>query len=275
MPKELTRPCQVAVDKDRETVLIPINGVHVPFAIRTIKSATKSNEADLAFLRLNFFAPGAALGKDTPASMRAAVQENATSMFVRSITLKSKDHTNLSLQTRLIKEVQKRQKTREAAKVEKANLVEQPKLRVDKHQKVPRLQGVLIRPKVAPRGKSEGTLEAHANGLRFITTVGGASSRVDIIYSNIKHGIFQPCEKEHEVLVHFHLLDPILVNKKRHRDIQFYTNVVDMSQALDAQNRLAHDPDEYQEEMRERALRNRLNKMFKQFVDRVRRGGCM
>lgn len=47
-----------------------------------------------------------------------------------------------------------------------------------------------------------GTLEAHVNGLRFQP---GRTELIDINYSNIKHALFQPCENELLVLIHFHL----------------------------------------------------------------------
>lgn len=47
-----------------------------------------------------------------------------------------------------------------------------------------------------------GTLEAHQNGLRFTSS---RSENIDINYANIKHGLFQPCENELLVLIHFHL----------------------------------------------------------------------
>jgi nucleosome binding factor SPN SPT16 subunit len=64
---------------------------------------------------------------------------------------------------------------------------------------------------------SQGTLEAHSNGLRFISSKG---ERVDITYANIRHGIFQPCEGEHVVLIHFHLKHSIIIGKKKFKDVQ-------------------------------------------------------
>ncbi len=49
---------------------------------------------------------------------------------------------------------------------------------------------------------SQGTLEAHTNGLRYTTIKG---DKVDILYSNIKHAFFQPSKKQMIVLLHFHL----------------------------------------------------------------------
>lgn len=37
----------------------------------------------------------------------------------------------------------------------------------------------------------------------------------DIIYQNIKHAFFQPAEKELITVVHFHLHDEIIINKKK------------------------------------------------------------
>ena len=50
--------------------------------------------------------------------------------------------------------------------------------------------------------KCQGVLEAHQNGLRFTST---KAETVDIMYQNVKHAIYQPCEKTTLVLVHFHL----------------------------------------------------------------------
>ena len=124
-----------------------------------------------------------------------------------------------------------------------------------------------MRPMLGGR-KTKGNLEAHANGLRFI------SSRVeivDLIYSNIKHAIFQPCESEVMVLIHFHLKNPIMIGKKKQSNIQFFTEVVDASQAVDVCRRILYDPEEIDDEQRERHLRKRLNEAFKEFCRKVER----
>ncbi len=63
------------------------------------------------------------------------------------------------------------------------------------------------------------------------------------------------------------------VGKKKYRDIQFFTEVVDASEALDGGGRGGgrnlYDPDELDEEQRERALRARLNAAFKAFTVQV------
>lgn len=59
-------------------------------------------------------------------------------------------------------------------------------------------------------------------------------------------------------LVHFHLHDPIMVGKKKTQDVQFYTEVMEAVQTLDAGRRSMYDPDEFEEEQRERAMRNKV-----------------
>ena len=40
-------------------------------------------------------------------------------------------------------------------------------------------------------------------------------SRTDILFSNIKHLFFQPCDYELLVILHIHLKAPIIVGKKK------------------------------------------------------------
>lgn len=141
----------------------------------------------------------------------------------------------------------------------------QEKLVRTKNERVPRLSDLTMRPVFAGK-KTQGNLEAHTNGLRFIST---RSEVVDIMYKNIKYAIFQPCENEIMVLVHFHLKNPIMIGKKKQKDIQFFTEVVDASQAVDNGRRSMYDPDEMDDEQRERQLRKRLNGAFKDFCKKV------
>lgn len=166
---------------------------------------------------------------------------------------------------RQIAELRKRARAKELREQEEANLVEQEKLVRTKNERVPRLSDLTMRPVFAGR-KTQGNLEAHSNGLRFISTRGEV---VDIMYNNIKYSIYQPCENEIMVLIHFHLKNPIMVGKKKQRDIQFFTEVVDASQTVDGGRRSMYDPDEMDDEQRERQLRKRLNQAFKDFCKKV------
>lgn len=61
-------------------------------------------------------------------------------------------------------------------------------------------------------------------------------------------------------LVHFNLLDPIMVGKKKTQDVQFYTEVMDSVQTLEGGRRSMYDPDEIEEEQREREMRNKARR---------------
>ena len=123
--------------------------------------------------------------------------------------------------------------------VEQANLItiRQP----------PRLQDLNCRPTLSGR-KTQGTLEAHENGFRFRSIKG---AKLDLLYSNIRHAIFQPCRNELVVLIHFHLKNPIIIAKKKCKDVQVYTEVIEKSLALQNSKRSMYDPDELDEEQRE------------------------
>ena len=77
----------------------------------------------------------------------------------------------------------------------------------------------------------------------------------------------QPCRKELVVLIHFHLKNPIMVGKKKAVDIQFFAEVIRGSVAIHSKSNM-YDPEELDEERRERKLRKRLNDMFKSFVEK-------
>lgn len=51
------------VDQKYETVILPIYGRPVPYHISTIKNISQSVEGDYTYLRINFFHPGATMGK--------------------------------------------------------------------------------------------------------------------------------------------------------------------------------------------------------------------
>lgn len=78
---------------------------------------------------------------------------------------------------------------------EEEGLVEQETL-VLSRGRAPRLQDVTMRPNIRGR-KTQGTIEAHTNGLRFRSRRGDVC---DIIYKNIKHALFQVRREAHQPL---------------------------------------------------------------------------
>merc|ERR1712137_1517710 len=134
----------------------------------------------------------------------------------------------------------------------------------------PCLRDVAMRPTFgANTRRTVGTLEAHTNGFRF--SMKGGREKIDILYSWIKLAIFEPCESNSLiVLLHFHFHQPLMVAKKRTQDVQFFTEVAQLTEDL-SMRRLssAHDPDEILEEEREREMKVRLNKIFKEFSQKT------
>ena len=185
--------------------------------------------------------------------------------FIKDLTFRSLERRNLEQVFRLYQEMKKRIRLREQKAEQERDLVVQAKLIRIKDQRVPRLQDLTMRPQLTGR-KCVGTLEAHQNGMRFTSSKGEI---LDVLYSNIKHSIFQPCMNSVMVLIHFHLKDYIMIGKKKHKDVQFYTEVIEASLNLDGAHRSSYDPDELDEEQREREMKRRLNSAFKEFCKKV------
>jgi len=51
------------VDRKAQTVILPIHGFAVPFHINTIKNASKNDEGEYTYIRINFQTPGQLAGK--------------------------------------------------------------------------------------------------------------------------------------------------------------------------------------------------------------------
>jgi len=264
-PTKMT-PNQIYVDMQHECVMLPICGAHVPFHISTIKSVVQPDpEQDVTFLRINFYS-GSSVTKDTPRSMAALTRQvGGTKTFIKEMLFRSLQSENLRRAHRQINELRKRVRSREAREAEEADLVEQAKLVRLKDQRSPRLGDVTLRPQLSGR-KSQGHLEAHANGMRFTSTRGES---LDIMYPNIRHAIMQPCKNESIVALHFNLKNPIMVGKKKHSDVQVFTEVVDASIALDSSRRRHYDPDELEEEQRLKDMKRRLDVHFKNFSAKI------
>jgi nucleosome binding factor SPN SPT16 subunit len=266
---------QLAVDMDAESLLVPINGVPVPFHISTIKGATKSDEGMHTYLRINFHVPqGASLrtsnfsrvAQNAPQFPDLDKRGNMTSAFVKELSFRSSNPQNLSDCMRKIKELVKRTSLKETEEREKETLVTQEKVRFTKGGRVPFITDVNIRPNLASGAKSNrGVLEAHTNGFYFRAK----SDHVEIVYSNIRNAFFQEADRETIVCVHFHLKHPIMVGKKKSSDVQFYIEVMESAVRLNDKRRRHFDQDELEEEQREREMRNRTNKMFLKFTKEV------
>lgn len=291
MPREPEiKELKIFVDKKFETVVLPIFGMPVPFHISTIKNISQSVEGDYTYLRINFFHPGSTVSKAESNNFA-----NADANFLKEITYRSTNvkepgeisapSSNLNTAFRLIKEVQKKFKTREAEEREKEGIVKQDTLILSNNKGNPKLKDLFIRPNIYSK-RISGTLEAHVNGFRF-TSIRG--DKVDILYNNIKHSFFQPCDGEMIILLHFTLKvleinsltnlqsntnphvqfqNAIMFGKKKHNDVQLYTEVGEITTDLGKHHNM-HDRDDLAAEQAERDLRNKLKSAFKMFIDKV------
>lgn len=117
--KDLT----VYVDHKASTVIIPIMGRPVPFHINTIKNASKSDEGEYAYLRINFLSPGQGVGRKDDQPF-----EDLSAHFLRNLTLRSKNNDRLAQVAQDITELRKNALRREQEKKEMEDVVEQEKL---------------------------------------------------------------------------------------------------------------------------------------------------
>uniref|UniRef100_A0A8C6VGN3 FACT complex subunit n=1 Tax=Naja naja TaxID=35670 RepID=A0A8C6VGN3_NAJNA len=255
MPKEpYIREMKIYIDKKYETVIMPVFGIATPFHIATIKNISMSVEGDYTYLRINFYCPGSALGRN-----EGNIFPNPEATFVKEITYRASNiktpgeqmvpALNLQNAFRIIKEVQKRYKTREAEEKEKEGIVKQDSLVINLNRSNPKLKDLYIRPNIAQK-RMQGSLEAHVNGFRF-TSVRG--DKVDILYNNIKHAVFQPCDGEMIIVLHFHLKVFLMLSCSKN--------------AHDHQH--MHDRDDLYAEQMEREMRHKLKTAFKNFIEKV------
>jgi nucleosome binding factor SPN SPT16 subunit len=119
-----------------------------------------------------------------------------------------------------------------------------------------------------------GEVQIHQNGLRYQDHRG---NKIDVLFSNVKHLFFQPCTHELIVIIHIYLKNPIIVGKKKTRDVQFYREATDM-QFDETGNRKRkarmNDEDEFEMEQEERRRRAILDREFKSFAEKIQNAGA-
>ncbi|KAF7563053.1 hypothetical protein G7046_g1078 [Stylonectria norvegica] len=261
---------EIVVDAKNSTVVLPIMGRPVPFHINTIKNASKSDENDFAFLRINFLSPGQGVGRKDDQPF-----EDASAHFVRSLTFRSADGDRYSEIATQISNMKRDVVKKEQEKKDMEDVVEQDKLVEIRNRRPAVLDNVYIRP--AMEGKRvPGKVEIHQNGIRYQSPL-NAQHRVDVLFSNVKHLFFQPCQHELIVIIHIHLKDPIIVgNKKKTKDLQFYREATDI-QFDETGNRKRKyrygDEDEFEAEQEERRRRAELDRLFQGFAQKIAEAG--
>ena len=109
-----------------------------------------------------------------------------------------------------------------------ADVIDQDKLVEVKGRRPVRMPDMFVRPALDGK-RLPGDVEIHQNGVRFVSPIGqriGMFVRVriwvwltwvlaDILFNNVKHLFFQPCDHELLVIIHIHLKAPIMIGKKK------------------------------------------------------------
>ncbi|KAH7078697.1 FACT complex subunit-domain-containing protein [Paraphoma chrysanthemicola] len=255
---------EIVVDKKNLTVLLPIMGRPVPFHIHTIKNASHTPEADFTSLRINFLSPGQGVGRKDDQPF-----EDPNAHFIRSLTFRSQDVERIDQITKDITDLKKDVVRRETEKKQMEDVVEQDKLIQMKTRKPFMLDLIFIRPALDGK-RIPGSVEIHQNGLRYIH--GNGTARIDVLFSNMKHLFFQPSQHELIVIIHVHLKNPIMLGKKKTKDVQFVREATEMQFDETGNRKRRHkfgDEEEFEQEQEERRRRAALDKEFKNFAEKI------
>ena len=261
--KELT----VVVDPKNSSIILPIMGRPVPFHINTVKNATTSAESGYCFLRINFLSPGQGVGRKDDQPF-----EDPTAQFIRSLTFRSQDADRMESVKDQITEMKKATVRREQEKKDMEDVVEQDKLIEIRNRRPHRLDNIYMRPAMESK-RVGGAVEIHQNGLRYNHL---GNQKIDILFSNVKHLFFQPCVGELIVIIHVHLVNPIIIGKKKTKDIQFYREATEMQFDETGNRKRKHrygDEEEFEAEQEEKRRRAQLDKEFRSFTEKIADAG--
>jgi len=117
------RDMGIVIDQKNATIVLPVMGRPVPFHINTIKNASKSDEGEWSFLRINFLSPGQGVGRKDDQPF-----EDASAHFVRSLTFRSTDGDRYSEIANQIANLKRDAVKKEQEKKDMEDVVEQDKL---------------------------------------------------------------------------------------------------------------------------------------------------
>jgi nucleosome binding factor SPN SPT16 subunit len=257
----------IVVDAKNQSIILPIMGRPVPFHINTLKNATTSTEGEFCFLRINFLSPGQGVGRKDDQPF-----EDPAAQFIRSLTFRSKDADRMDSVKDQITEMKKAAVRKEQEKKEMEDVVEQDKLIEIRNRRPHRLDNIYMRPAMESK-RVGGHVEIHQNGLRYQHL---GNQRVDILFSNVKHLFFQPCTGELIVIIHVHLINPIIIGKRKTKDVQFYREATEMQFDETGNRKRKHrygDEEEFEAEQEEKRRRAQLDKEFRNFSEKIADAG--
>jgi nucleosome binding factor SPN SPT16 subunit len=242
-------------------------GRPVPFHINTLKNATTSQEGGFCYLRINFLSPGQGVGRKDDQPF-----EDPTAHFIRSLTFRSKDAERMEGIKDQITEMKKAAVRKEQEKKDMEDVVEQDKLVEIRNRRPFRLDNIYVRPAMESK-RVGGAVEIHQNGLRYHHL---GNQKIDILFGNIKHLFFQPCVGELIVIIHVHLINPIMIGKRKTKDVQFYREATEMQFDETGNRKRKHrygDEEEFEAEQEEKRRRAQLDKEFRNFAEKIADAG--
>lgn len=125
----------IVIDLKNGTIILPVMGRPVPFHINTIKNASKSDEGEWSFLRVNFLSPGQGVGRKDDQPF-----EDASAHFVRSLTFRSTDGDRYAEIANQISNLKRDAVKKEQEKKDMEDVVEQDKLVEIRSKSFPKFQ---------------------------------------------------------------------------------------------------------------------------------------
>ena len=137
--------------------------------------------------------------------------EDPDATFIRSAVFRSTDAHHFGNIYDQITKMRTLMTKREKDKKELADVITQDRLIELRGKRPAILEPVMIKPGLDGK-RVAGELQIHENGIRYSTHSG---QKVDLLFSNIKHLFFQPCDHELIVIIHVHLKAPIMIGKKK------------------------------------------------------------
>lgn len=251
---------EIHIDKAHSSVLLPINNRLVPFHIACIKNVTKHQESKFMSIRFNFQTPSISTG-NLVFPMSSTFGSNP--IYIKELTFRSTNMEGIISITKQIKEMQKNFKLNLSLNRSSLSKINKEVLK----DKLKTLNDLKMRPTLRGR-KTNGSLTAYSNGFKFISN---KNEIFTLMLSNIDIALFQPCDENMIIILHFLLKNPIVINKKLTKHIQFFSEVGYTTEDLNdprKKNRMI-GYDDYEEEDLENQAKEHYNKLFLNFVKYV------
>lgn len=253
-PEEAIHSNQPFLDKKRETLWLPLAGPgepSSPFHVATISKMEQTSRGSVQTLTVTFH---------TTQESNLAFRSNRTKVFIKEATFTHTDANRFLALVTGVRTIQQSIKTRDQQRKESIGVVAQAGLKLE--PRAAKLPDVKCRPPpVTGRSGCTGDLQVHTNGFRFQSH---QCPPLDILYSNIKHIIFQPSKNDICVILHLVLKQPILLNKKKAEHIQFAAEVMETSEQMTVSRR-THE-EELAAEEKERERIKMTNQQFAMFA---------